>query len=64
MENMRMTNGIDIANMKLDLNLRVDDLDVATRWYARVFGVQPIYSGVDRTLGGSRRRWFVSALEA
>jgi len=45
-----VADGIDVADVKLDLNLRVRDLGVAERWYARVFGVEPIYRGVDRTL--------------
>lgn len=43
----------DPLDAKLDLNLRVADLDASIAWYTRVFGAQPIYRGEDRSLGGS-----------
>jgi len=44
---------IDPLAAKLDLNLRVTDLDASVAWYRRVFGIEPIYRGVDRTLEGA-----------
>ena len=43
---------IDPLDAKLDLNLRVTDLDRSLAWYHRVFGLTPIYQGVDRTGDG------------
>jgi len=42
----------DANETRLELNLRVRDLEAASGWYARVFGVNPIYRGVDRTIDG------------
>jgi catechol 2,3-dioxygenase-like lactoylglutathione lyase family enzyme len=42
----------DPLDAKLDLNLRVADLERSIDWYTRVFGAPPIYRGVDRTLDG------------
>jgi len=42
----------DPLDAKLDLNLRVADLDASVEWYARVFGAAPIFRGADRTLEG------------
>lgn len=44
---------VDPLDAKLDINLRVADLNVASAWYERVFGTQPIYRGVDRTMDGA-----------
>lgn len=43
----------DPLDAKLDLNLRVADLDASAVWYKRVFGAPPIYQGVDRASGGT-----------
>lgn len=43
----------DPLDARLDLNLRVADLDASCAWYERVFGAAPIYRGVDRSLGGA-----------
>jgi catechol 2,3-dioxygenase-like lactoylglutathione lyase family enzyme len=43
----------DPLDAKLDLNLRVADLEASIAWYARVFGTEPIYRGVDRSKDGS-----------
>jgi catechol 2,3-dioxygenase-like lactoylglutathione lyase family enzyme len=43
----------DPLDAKLDLNLRVADLEVSAAWYEQVFGAPPIYRGVDRSQGGS-----------
>jgi catechol 2,3-dioxygenase-like lactoylglutathione lyase family enzyme len=43
---------VDPLDSKLDVNLRVADLDASVEWYGRVFGCEPIYRGVDRTLEG------------
>jgi catechol 2,3-dioxygenase-like lactoylglutathione lyase family enzyme len=43
----------DPLDAKLDLNLRVADLEASIAWYARVFGAEPIYRGVDRSNDGS-----------
>jgi catechol 2,3-dioxygenase-like lactoylglutathione lyase family enzyme len=43
----------DPLDAKLDLNLRVADLDASIEWYKRIFGDEPIYRGVDRALGGA-----------
>src|SRR5690606_11867762 len=43
----------DPLDAKLDVNLRVADLEASVDWYARVFGCEPIYRGVDRTLKGA-----------
>lgn len=43
----------DPLEAKLDLNLRVADLEASAAWYERVFGAAPIYRGVDRSLGGA-----------
>ena len=37
---------------KLDLNLRVADLDASVRWYEAMFGDSPLYRGDDRSLDG------------
>ena len=37
---------------KLDVNLRVGDLEKSCRWYETVFSTQPIYRGVDRSVDG------------
>lgn len=38
---------------RLDLNLRVTDLETSVAWYTRVFGAEPIYRGVDRSKAGN-----------
>jgi catechol 2,3-dioxygenase-like lactoylglutathione lyase family enzyme len=42
----------DPLDAKLDLNLRVADVDASIGWFKRIFGDEPIYRGVDRALGG------------
>lgn len=42
----------DPLDAKLDLNLRVTDLDASIAWYSRIFGAEPIYRGVDRSKDG------------
>lgn len=42
----------DPLDARLDLNLRVADLEVSVDWYARIFGTQPIYRGEDRAQDG------------
>ena len=42
----------DPLDAKLDLNLRVASLDRSLAWYRTVFGLEPIYRGVDRTDDG------------
>jgi catechol 2,3-dioxygenase-like lactoylglutathione lyase family enzyme len=37
---------------KLDLNLRVADLESSIRWYETMFGTPPLYRGDDRSLDG------------
>lgn len=44
---------IDPLDARLDLNLRVKDLENSTAWYGRIFGADPIYRGVDRSLDGN-----------
>jgi catechol 2,3-dioxygenase-like lactoylglutathione lyase family enzyme len=44
---------VDPLEARLDLNLRVADLDSSAAWYERVFGAPPIYRGVDRSKEGS-----------
>jgi catechol 2,3-dioxygenase-like lactoylglutathione lyase family enzyme len=43
----------DPLDAKLDVNLRVADLDASSAWYERVFGTAPIFRGADRSLGGA-----------
>lgn len=43
----------DPLEARLDLNLRVADLESSAVWYERVFGAPPIYRGVDRSKEGS-----------
>ena len=43
---------VDPLDARLDLNLKVADLDASAAWYERMFGAGPIYRGVDRTLEG------------
>lgn len=43
----------DPLDAKLDLNLRVADLEASIAWYSRVFGTEPIYRGLDRSKAGS-----------
>lgn len=43
----------DPLDAKLDLNLRVADMDASIDWYTRIFGVDPIYRGVDRSHTGT-----------
>ena len=43
----------DPLDSKLDVNLRVADLEASIAWYSKVFGCEPIYRGVDRTLEGA-----------
>jgi catechol 2,3-dioxygenase-like lactoylglutathione lyase family enzyme len=40
------------VNFKLDLNIRVADLDASCAWYEQVFGTPPIFRGEDRTVDG------------
>jgi|SRR5690606_22589457 len=42
----------DPLDAKLDVNLRVADIDRSRQWYAKVFGTEPIYQGVDRSVDG------------
>ena len=42
----------DPRDAKLDLNLRVADLEASIAWYSRVFGAEPLFRGEDRTLAG------------
>lgn len=42
----------DPLDARLDLNLRVADLEASIAWYSRVFGTEPIYRGVDRSKAG------------
>ena len=42
----------DPLDAKLDLNLRVADLEASVAWYERTFGAPPIFRGEDRTLEG------------
>ena len=42
----------DPLDAKLDLNLRVADLEASIAWYQRTFGAPPIFTGEDRTLDG------------
>ncbi|QJQ31418.1 VOC family protein [Sphingomonas lacunae] len=37
---------------KLDINLRVADLEASVRWYEEMFGAPPIYRGEDRSVDG------------
>lgn len=43
----------DPLDARLDLNLRVADLEAAVTWYSRVFGTEPIYRGLDRSNDGA-----------
>jgi len=43
----------DPLDAKMDINMRVADLDTASAWYERVFNAQPVYRGVDRTVDGT-----------
>ncbi|MET0183613.1 MAG: VOC family protein [Caulobacterales bacterium] len=43
---------VDPLDAKIDLNLRVGDLEASIDWYARMFGTEPIYRGVDRSVDG------------
>ena len=65
----------DPLDARLDLNLRVADLESSIAWYSRVFGAGPIYRGVDRSLDGTStglacfrlggvKLWLVPAREA
>jgi catechol 2,3-dioxygenase-like lactoylglutathione lyase family enzyme len=45
-------NDPDPLDCKLDLNLRVHDLEASCDWYDRVFSTQPIYRGTDRSVDG------------
>jgi len=40
------------VNFKLDLNIRVADLDASCAWYERIFGEPPLFRGEDRTVDG------------
>ncbi len=42
----------DPLEARLDLNLRVADLEGSVDWYERTFGAPPIFRGEDRTLEG------------
>lgn len=42
----------DAPEAKLDLNLRVADLEASVRWYEAMFGSPPLYRGDDRSLDG------------
>ncbi len=44
----------DPLDARLDLNLRVTDLEASIAWYSRVFGTEPIYQGVDRSRAGAQ----------
>lgn len=44
----------DPLDARLDLNLRVVDLETSIAWYSRVFGAEPIYRGVDRSKAGAQ----------
>jgi len=46
------TVNVDPLNARLDVNLRVRDLEASITWYSEVFGTEPIYRGVDRSLDG------------
>jgi catechol 2,3-dioxygenase-like lactoylglutathione lyase family enzyme len=41
-----------MEDMRATLSIRVRDVATATLWYERVFGVEPIYQGIDRSLDG------------
>lgn len=43
----------DPLDARLDLNLRVADLEGSIAWYTRIFGAEPIFRGEDRSLSGS-----------
>lgn len=43
----------DRLDARLDLNIRVADLDVSCAWYERTFGAPPIFKGEDRSLEGT-----------
>ncbi len=42
----------DPLDATLDVNLRVRDLELSVSWYRRIFGVEPLYRGEDRSLDG------------
>lgn len=42
----------DPLDARMDLNLRVADLEASVAWYSRIFGTAPIYRGVDRSSDG------------
>jgi catechol 2,3-dioxygenase-like lactoylglutathione lyase family enzyme len=37
---------------KLDVSLRVANLEASGAWYSRIFGTEPLYRGVDRSVNG------------
>lgn len=43
----------DPLDARLDLSLRVADLEASIAWYSRVFATEPIYRGLDRSKDGS-----------
>ena len=43
----------DCLNARLDLNIRVANLDASCEWYERIFGAPPIFKGRDRSLQGA-----------
>ncbi len=43
----------DLLNARLDLNIRVANLDASCDWYQRIFGAPPIFKGQDRSLQGA-----------
>jgi len=49
----REEGSISALRARLDVNIRVSDLERSVAWYARVFDAEPIYRGVDRTLDGA-----------
>jgi catechol 2,3-dioxygenase-like lactoylglutathione lyase family enzyme len=40
------------VSFKLDLNIRVADVDASCVWYEQIFGEPPLFRGEDRTVDG------------